>query len=207
MDRSLKKMRNFLTIIFLFSITFSFAQFQSDDTHIMGKFSYGTSGAARYNSYGLQMDLFLEDFVSVNYNFDLTYGTDNKRYFHTPLGLIGGPPLIIFGLLSSDSTNAFSLGKGGAVLGLLLLILPDGAALHIPIRDKVDISPYANVLGLDFIKDRNTNEKWIKYSLSLGARFTYLHKSGVTLSLYGEYRKPARFPWMKGIGLSVGYRF
>jgi len=200
-------MRAILILFFIGQISVGFSQFQSDETHIMGKFSYGDSGPAFYNTYGLQLDLFLDDHFSVNYNFDLTYTTDNKRFFHTPLGLIGGPPLIIIGLLSSDSTSAFNFGKGGAVLGILLLILPDGAALHLPIRDKVDISPYANVLGLDFIKDRNTNEKWIKYSLSFGARVSYLHKSGVTLSLYGEYRKSARFPWMKGIGLSAGFRF
>jgi hypothetical protein len=200
-------MKPLFTLLLLLSVNCTFGQFQSEETHISGKFSYGSTDSSRYNSYGLQIDLFVEDFFSVNYNFDLTYDTDNIRYFHTPLGLIGGPPLIIFGLLSSDSTNAFNFGKGGAVLGLLLLILPDGAALHIPIRDKVDISPYANVLGLDFIRDRNSNEKWIKYSLSLGARITYLHKSGVTISFFGEYRKPARFSWMKGIGISAGFRF
>lgn len=201
-------MKKLILIFFVFHYSFSFAQFQSDDTHFLGKFSYGTVGAERYNNYSLQMELFLGDYFSVNYNFDLSYDTDNVRRLHTPLGLIGGPPLIIYGLLSSNSSsNVFGYGKGGAVLGLLLLIAPDGFGLHIPIRDKVDISPYANILGLDFIRDRNTNEHWIKYSASFGTRITYLHKSGVTLSVFAEGRKAVRFDWMKGIGFGVGYYF
>lgn len=158
------------------------------------------------------MDLFLTDNISVNYNFDLSYSTDNVRYFHTPLGLIGGPPLIVLGLLSGDGSSggdssSLNLGKGGAVLGLLLLVAPDGIAAHIPIGSHVDIAPYANVLGLDFIRDRNTDQKWIKYSASFGMQVTFLHKTDFTMSLYGEVRKAAKFDWMKGIGFSVGYHF
>jgi len=166
-------------------------------------------GPARYQNYSVQMELFLTDFISANYQFDLAYRSDNYRHFHTPLGLIGGPPLIIIGLLSpaSDTTSEFSLGKGGALLGLLLLIAPDGFALHAPIGSHIDISPYGNFLGLDFIRNRTTNEKWIKYAGSYGIKISYLHKSNFTLSVFGERRKAARFPWMSGIGFGMGYYF
>jgi hypothetical protein len=204
----MKRMRKIFFVLCCFFSLATNAQFQSGDTHITGKFSYGTWGTERYNLYAIQGDLFLNDYFSVNYNFDLTYTTNKHRYFHTPLGLIGGPPLIFIGLLSpDDSTSSFNFGKGGAVLGLLLLILPDGAAAHIPIGSNVDISPYANFLGLDFIKNKNTNESWIKYSAAFGLQVTFLHKSDFTMSLYGEVRKAVKFDWMKGIGFSVGYHF
>jgi hypothetical protein len=202
-------MRQIISIIAILFTLSSQAQFMHDDTHFSFKYSYGTIGPARYNCYSLNAELFLTNGISANYNFDLTYRSDNVRHLHVPLGLIGGPPLIILGLLSSNSANSgpFGLGKGGALLGLVLLILPDGIGFHIPIRDKLDISPYANFLGLDFIRNRTTGDHDIKYAASFGSKLTFLTKNQVTLSVFAEARKPARIPWFYGIGFGVGYYF
>lgn len=203
-------MIRFLIItIAILSAGFGKAQFRSDDTQFSAKYSYGTVGPARYSSYSLCAELFLGDHFSANYNFDLSYSTDGIRNLHTPLGLIAGPPLIALGMITSRNeteNSPFYLGKGGILLGFILLVAPDGFGIHIPIRNHVDISPYANVLGLDFIRDRNNGDHWIKYSCSFGGKISFLYK-GFSAFVFAEARKPARFEWMKGIGFGVGYYF
>ncbi len=202
-------MRSILLVLLLILQIGSSAQFRSDDTQFSAKYGFGRVGQARYSNYSLCAELFLGDHFSANYNFDLSYSTDGIRNLHTPLGLIAGPPLIALGMITSRNeteNSPFYLGKGGILLGFILLVAPDGFGIHIPIRNHVDISPYANILGLDFIRDRNNGDHWIKYSCSFGGKISVL-QDNFSAFVFAEARKPAKFEWMRGIGFGVGYYF
>lgn len=194
-----------LCSLFLFCLlaTPAQAQLTSHDANLSLKYSLGKVDSAQYNNFGFQAEFFVNKYIGLNYNFDFIYRNDNFRQHHTPLGLIGGPILIGLGvtkMIDGDSTT-----RGGmAIVGLLVLVVPDGVSFHIPVNPSWDISPYANLVGIDFIKNRETNEKSIKYAMSFGSKFTYTANNFITFSAFAETRKTASVPWALGAGVGVG---
>lgn len=178
-------------------------QLTQHDANLSLKYSYGTVDTTRYNNIGFQAEFFVNDYIGLNYNFDFIYRDDAVRQHHVPMGLIGGPFLIgvgIANMVDGDSTT-----KGGlAIVGLLVLALPDGISFHIPVNDFWDISPYANLVGIDFIKNRETNYKSVKYAMSTGVKFTYTANNLVTFSAFAETRKTGGIPWAFGGGAGIG---
>lgn len=205
-------MRLLIVGLYCFLALGASAQLTENRAHVWLRYGYGAVDNARYNHFGLSGEFILNRYVGLNYNFDLVYRTDSIRNFHTSVGALAGPPLILIGLLSTvDDDNVdnsdFNLGPLGALLGLVILAAPDGVSFHIPASYRWDISPYANVLGLDFVKNRSTGEHWLKYAMSFGVRSTFLTAGNVTLNGFVETRKVAGQGWSIGGGAGVGYAF
>jgi hypothetical protein len=200
----------FWLIIFL-AVPSAHAQLTEGDGHVFLKYSYGAVDSARYHNYSVSGEFFLNPYIGLNYNFDLMFRNDNIRQFHSSVGALVGPPLIVIGLISaaSNSNNTddsqFNLGALGALLGVLILIAPDGVSFHIPVSYKWDISPYANLLGIDFVRNKNTNHNTFKYAMSFGCKTTYLTYSHFTLNAFAETRKVAGMGWSFGGGFGIGY--
>ena len=79
---------------------------------------------------------------------------DSLFQMHLPIGIIAAP-IMFLGQMST--INIFGNGNTGAKLGMVLLalLIPDGVSFHIPYRYRYDFSPYANILGFDYIKNKN----------------------------------------------------
>ncbi len=208
-------MRTFiLSLLIFFAVPNAQAQLTYGDGHVFAKYSYGIVDSARYHNYSVSGEYFVNDFIGLNYNFDLMFRNDNIRQFHSSVGALAGPPLILLGVLraavnnddNDDSDDSeFNLGVLGALLGVLILVAPDGVSFHIPVSYKWDISPYANVLGIDFVRNKNTNHNNFKYAMSFGCKTTYLTYSNFTLNAFMETRKVAGMGWSFGGGFGIGY--
>ncbi|MFT5779900.1 MAG: hypothetical protein ACI837_002859 [Crocinitomicaceae bacterium] len=197
-------MRLIIVLLLLFFTTTVSAQLTRHAAQISFAASIGTQDTTTYSCFSIQPEIFLGKYVGLKWNFDLHKRNDNVRQLHGPMGLIGGPLLMLWGLQrGSDGDSTTKMGAG-IIGGLLLLALPDGISFHAPIGNSWDISPYANVLGIDFIKNLDTDQSCIRYACSFGTEFTYLLKDRVTLSLFAETRKAGGFPWAFGGGFGLG---
>jgi hypothetical protein len=87
----------------------------------------------------------------------------------------------------------------------LITVLPDGVSYHIPFGYNGDIAPYANVLGIDYIWNKNVGYSQWKYSCSFGVKGTYWHQSNWMLQGFLETRKVASTGWGFGAGLGAAY--
>jgi hypothetical protein len=196
------------TLLFL---TFALAlgangQLTNRQFNLYGKYSYGFNSATTYNNYGLTGELIVHRHFGLNYNFDFVDRSDDYRQIHTPMGIVGGPLIIAAGLANLFDGDSTSSG-GLALVGIVLFFLPEGVSFHQNIGYRWDISPYANILGIDFIKNRATDESWIKYACSFGIRGTYVLKNRITFSPFVETRKTAGVPWGFGAGFGIGVLF
>lgn len=199
-------MKNFLFVIcFLFSITAS-AQLTNNSGKISLKYSSGIIDTTSYSSYSMQLEVFVNKYIGINWNLDYLLRKDQVRQVHVPLGLIGGP--LLMGMGFAKMADGDSTTKGGLVIvGILALVLPDGISFNIPIRNSWAVSPYANLLGIDFVKNQLTNEKNIKYAVSFGTKVTYMVRERFTVAGFVETRKTGSIPWGLGAGAGIGMLF
>ncbi len=201
-----------ITLLLLFTTTAN-AQFTSNRWHVLGKYSYGTIDKAQYNNFSLGAEFMPTDRIGLNYNFEFLFRNDDYFHFHSSIGALAGPPLIIIGAIATLSDNddwnddAFNLGPLGVLLGIAVLIAPDGISYHIPVSYKWDLAPYANVLGVDVVRNRDIGKTYFKYAMSYGAKATYMLNDHATLNFFVETRKVAGFNWGFGGGFGFGYAF
>lgn len=199
-------MKNLLVLLVLVLSFNGNSQLSQSKFNLYGKYSVGYLGTASYQDIGLTGEWLVHEKVGILYNFDLTYRSDNFRQIHAPMGLVGGP--LVMGIGLGKAWDGDSTTNGGLILvGVLMLLVPEGVSYHQPLGYRWDISPYANLLGLDFIKNRTNGEKFIKYSCSFGVRGTYVWREKFTLSPFIETRKAASVPWGIGGGLGIGVLF
>ena len=198
-------------LFFIFNLT---SQITNYRWHTYGKFSGGIIDTSNYFNGGLSAEFLLFKKWGLNYNLEFQHRTDKFNHLHGSIGSVGGPVIFGIGLVAGlansvdgDTTNNSGIGVGGMLLGLVVLIIPDGVSYHIPIGYKWDISPYANFLGFDWIRNRKINYNEFKYACSVGIRGTYVLKDRFTLSCFLESRKSAPTCWGLGGGIGMGYLF
>jgi opacity protein-like surface antigen len=199
-------MKKLLLLCILAHAISAHAQLADKEFNVYGRYSFGSYDTTSYNNFGLTGEWLVHRKVGLLYNFDLTYRSDNYRHLHAPMGLIGGPILFVAGLanlVDGDTTSTAGL----SLVGIVMLVLPDGVSYHQPIGYRWDVSPYANLLGIDFIKDQTYGNRLLKYACSFGVRGTYVLKDQFTFSPYIETRKTASVPWGFGAGIGVGILF
>jgi hypothetical protein len=204
-NTNMKLLSAFLLFLFIIKGINTNAQYTSNRFYINAKYGYGAFTTKDFHVFGLTANWVVHDKVSVNYQFEYLNRNDDVRHIHTPLGLIGGPILLLAGLANAADGDTTTSGGGTAFLGLLAFVLPDGASFHQNIGFRGDISPYANILGIDFIKDRESGYKSIKYSCSLGVKLTYILAEKMAISGFIEARKVASIPVGLAGGIQLGY--
>lgn len=202
----MKKLLLLFTLFTLFS-TASHSQLMDHKFHLYGRYSVGSVQSVMYSNYSLDGEFLFKNNFGINYNFDYLVRQDNIRHFHSTMGIIGAPVLFGIGLGNAFDGDTTSSGAFGVIGGLILLALPDGVSYHISPQYGWDISPYANVLGLDFIKNRTTGEDYLKYACSFGVKSTYLLRDRLTLTGFVETRQAAGFGWSIGGGIGIGCVF
>lgn len=205
-------MKTLATLYFLITLNISLAQLMDHKFHLYGYYGLGSVQGTAYtndqsSSYsigGVRGEILLKKHVGLNYNFDYQMRKDSIRQFHSTMGIVGAPILFGIGLMKSIDGDTTTTGAGGILGGLLLLVLPDGISYHLSPTYGWDVSPYANILGLDFIKDRKNDERFFKYACSFGVKGTYIIKDLLTVTAYTETRQAAKFGWGFGGGIGIG---
>ncbi|MES2590050.1 MAG: hypothetical protein V4622_13810 [Bacteroidota bacterium] len=169
--------------------------------------------SANYQNFSLGAEWLVHERIGLNYNFDFVHRDDKLYHLHSSAGLVAGPPLIGLGIISylvnGNLAEDGNLGGLGIVGGLLLLILPEGVSYHLPIKYNYDLSAYANVLGVDFVKNNKpgVDKGYLRYAPTFGAKFSYWNPKNFTIFSFVETRKTAAMGWSLGAGLGFGKTF
>ncbi len=199
------KPKNLLaTLTFILFTQIVSAQLMDHKFHLYGRYGFGGVQNTSFSIVSLNAEILLKKNFGLNYNFDYQMRKDSINQFHTSMGILGAPVLFGIGLSNAVDGDSTSSGAFGILGGLLLLVLPDGVSYHYSPAYKWDLSPYANILGLDFIKDKKTEEFYLKYACSFGVKSTYIISDLITVTGFVETRQAARFGWGFGGGLGLG---
>ena len=199
------KPKNLLTTLtFILFTQIVSAQLMDHKFHLYGRYGFGGVQNTSFSIVSLNAEILLKKNFGLNYNFDYQMRKDSINQFHTSMGILGAPVLFGIGLSNAVDSDTTSSGAFGILGGLLLLVLPDGVSYHYSPAYKWDLSPYANILGLDFIKDKKTDEFYLKYACSFGVKSTYIISDLITVTGFVETRQAARFGWGFGGGLGLG---
>ncbi len=186
------------------------AQLTSNQGHIWLKSGIGYSTSSNYSLYGASGEYLITPHIGLNYNLDFLARKDSIQQYHSSAGSIAGVPIILFSLLldASDGISSdFDLGSLGTFAGIAMLVAPDGISYHFPIRYHYDVAPYANLLGLDILRNRYEPSTKIKWATSYGVKGSYWMENGWTFNAFLESRKTASLPWQFGVGVGIGYSF
>jgi hypothetical protein len=205
----MKILCSLFVLFFLANISFSQLNQCKGNAHF--KLSAGKIDSAIYQNYSIGGEYFVHDNISLNYNFDVFLRNDKIWQLHSSAGLIAGPPLIGLGIVSwisnSVTNNSADLGALGVVTGILLLILPEGVSFHLPYKYNWNFSTYANVLGVDFMKNNNSNKSYLRYAATFGVKTNYWNPKNYTIFSFFETRKVAGMGWSMGGGIGIGRTF
>ena len=120
------------------------------------------------------------------------------------MGIVASPVLLSLSTYKTFDGYTHKKGAYAAVAGLLVFILPDGVSYHWSPKYRWDIAPYANIFGLEFIKNHSNNTHFLKYACSFGVKSTYIYNDFFTFSAFTETRQALRFGWGFGGGIGVG---
>ncbi len=206
-------MKTLFFVLFCFLYNGLSAQYTETGGQLWAKYSLGQVDSARYNNFSVGGEVLLAKRWGLNYNFDFIFRNDNIFQMHSSAGLIIGPFLIGAGIASwaatgdsdGDGQKDANLGALGIIGGLLVFALPEGVSYHIPIKYNWDVAPYVNILGVDYMKNRNTDEWYLRYAATFGTRLTYWNPKRYTFNAFAETRKVAGMGWSFGGGLGIGY--
>lgn len=208
-------MKNIFLIVFFVLTGFSsFGQLTSYKWHTFAKFSSGKIDTANYFNVGLSAEYMLFKNIGLNYNLELQRRNDGYNHLHGSIGSVGGPVIFVLGAanglfnaIDGDTSNNTGIGAIGMLAGLLVFVLPDGVSYHIPVGYKGDISPYANILGFDWVRNKKMGYSEFKYACSFGVRGSYILSDRLTAIGFIETRKCAPTGWGIGGGIGLGYLF
>ncbi len=198
-------MKYLVAFFFVFNLLSAEAQFNQSTGHVYAATGIGRVDSANLQTYGVRGEWLVHERLGLNYNFEFVHRNDHIYQIHGSAGMLLGPPLIIFGLVTSNNNSTFNFGGLGTALGVILLLAPEGVSYHIPVRYNWDISPYANFLGVDYMKNNNTDKYYFRYAGSYGVKVNYWQENGFTLTAFTETRKVAGMGWSFGGGFGIGY--
>lgn len=204
-------LRLFIVSISIFTSTFFVnCQLTEKKFHLTAHYSLGGFDNIMYNEVGLGIEWHVHKNIGLNYNLHYLARNDDYRHIHAPMGAAGGPIVMYASIMNwfdADNFQETGLGRIGIIVGFLMIALPDGISGHIPISYKWDLSPYANVLGIDFVKNKLNSDTWIKYACSFGSKVNYSFNETLTFNAYLETRKTAGYSFGFGAGLGAGITF
>jgi len=198
-------MKSFFSLLSLLLLINSLhAQINTNRFLISGKLSGGMIQKDFYTTYGLSAEYLIKNKFGLVYNLDAI--SSNKTFsLHNTMGITGGALLIYDGFLSITDNDPKTTPDFGLIGGIICLIIPDGISYHQPIGYRWDISPYANLLGVDFVYNSSKQFENIRYACSFGTKFSYLFKDNLFYAFYVETRKSGIQPWSLGIGAGLGF--
>lgn len=200
-------MRSVILVLTLLFSPSCLTQLNEHEGHIWMKTGLGYSTKSTYTTIGFNGEYLITRRIGLNYNLEAFIRKDSLIQYHSSVGSLAGPPIILFSLFLKTGNNTFDLGTLGTFAGIAMLVAPDGVCYHIPVGYRVDIAPYVNVLGVDLIRNTHYKFNQFKWANSYGVKSCYWFDNGFTLNAFVESRKTASLPWQFGGGIGIGYAF
>ncbi len=199
-------MKAFIFFLTLFLSVFA-SHAQSDYSKLDLSLQIATN---RYNKqfgaeWGLRGELHINSHWSVLYNYNLGTLTQTNFYAHAPMSLFAVGPVTRF---LAENSFTFSDFLGALGIGLLTACIPEGVAYHYPVAYRLDLSAYANPLGLAFIISNNPIlDGSVKYDATSGLRLTYYSPIGLHTNVHAQARFTAGYGVYPNVGFGLGYSF
>lgn len=182
----------------------SYSQFENAKWEFYGKYSFGFVDKTNYSYVGFNMERQFRTNWTLNWNFEVLGRRDDIFQLHGSMGLIGGPAYMGYALKNPLWGNGYVAGS--IILGLMIMAAPDGISYHIPIAYRWDLSPYANVLGFDWVQYNEIDGlSHLMYSASAGVRCSYWITDRFFVKGFVETRKAGTLGWNFGGGLALGW--
>ena len=149
---------------------------------------YVSAGMQGYNCYQPNLVVGLGYEHSLGEHWKLNYGVDVGRYyFHIPMGLPLG--IIIYAITAAKGRDGFP-----DIIRLASMI-PEGAGYSLKLTPSLALTPYLNLLGLDYIERSHCTDlptgadnQHIYAMLSLGGKLSMELGPNMVLSGFSEYR-------------------
>ena len=88
-------------------------------------------------------------------------------------------------------------GAGMFLFGVITTVIPEEIEFHQPISDKLTISPFVSVGGLDCVQEKEKNK--LRWNYGGGVRLNIFNKKYSTFSIHGAYKG------VLGVGHGVQY--
>lgn len=197
----------FIVIVLCHLSICCYGQFNTQKGHVWIKYGAGFDKTTSYQQIGFSGEWLLRKRFGLNYNLEFFARKDGISQIHSSVGALAGPPLILYGLVTSlvNTMGMKPVGSLGVILGIVVLVAPDGVCYHFPIGYHWDVAPYVNLLGVDFLDGPQDQSGRLKWSTSYGVKGTYWRSNGITLNAFAETRQVASLPWGFGAGFGIGY--
>lgn len=188
-----------IIIIFQFSLNNNSYSQEYDKYKISLEYNYLSMRPDFSNMLGLNLEIFLNKKISLNYSLFLGLG-DDKTYIHSHSGLFGAAYFVSSDLL--DENRNGSLSDLTRLLAIILFFIPEGVNFYIPASKDLSLVPFFNPLGFDYISKEYT------ITTGVGMKLNYNISNSIDVSPELEMRyfyKNNRVAYLTGIGF--GYRF
>jgi hypothetical protein len=187
------KLKN--SIIFFLCLFYVTGSVKSQGFLLASDASIGTIERNRYYNFSLNGEYFPSQRFSILYNLDYQMRASGEQSVHVWAGL----PLMFFALI--DPTLA------------VVAFIPDGMSYHIPLNRRLDVAPYANGLGFDYVWNNRLGYSDLQYATSFGLKFSRWTNSNWLFQGFFETKKNYSIAndmwteWSFEGGLGVAYNF
>lgn len=155
------------------------------------------------NIYGIQASYFVADRWSVEYSISYASVSFSPSYGK----FYGGSVLAWYG--TSLSANSFTT-DGYWTLALFSLLVPEGVSYHIPVGSAVTISPYLNLLTVDYYAPTSVNSYW-RMSNSAGVKLNMVLGDVLNISPHAytivQYRGKSAGGSVGGVGVGLAAKW
>lgn len=151
-------------------------------------------------SYGLDLEIYLSDYVSMSYRFAFGRTRDNGLYAHIPMGTwFAAYPFTIY----VNTTDDFYL-----YATLISVALPESLNFHIPLNDNFHLSPYIAPLGMYYEEVDPNLPASFDAGFSLGLRLNVFNQMQTAalapyVGLRRLYKRDAEFGLLAGFTLGL----
>ena len=155
-------------------------------------YSFGLMGDVPYNKYNFSPELRIHPNIGLNWNFGWLKNSNDLFIFHSP-----GSSLLLW----SKYGDGAQVNEGGALVLLILTVIPDGVTGHFAVNNNLVLSPYANFLGVDWVRDWYWPKSLTLYNMSYGLKTSYKIRDNFALSFIMETRKTEYYSWNYNLGV------
>jgi hypothetical protein len=151
-------------------------------------------------SFGLQLEWFVSDLISLNYNFDGGFNIDRKFYFHMPLGTwFASYP---FSTYANTGQNFWLYAS------VISLVIPEGINFNIRPSETMMISPYIAPLGVYYERRIENDNRSFEAGFSGGLKFS-VSKENLFFAPYAGmrslYKRGSTWGIVGGVNLGVTF--
>lgn len=171
-------MKKTLLFLLIFILSCRIALPQNDGSGEVSFYPhYMTTFDRSFYAAGINLTFFIGERWGLEYNFSIGATSDRKFYAHSPFGAAAGVWLL--------ANIADGDGDFWGVLGIILILVPEGISYAIPLPENSALKFKVNPLGFDYLKKNAeeeihfSGEASIKYKINISGNTFFAIEAGI----------------------------